>query len=356
MGCVNRERLRAFAQGQQDAEAADHVRACPACNAALQNMDTLDGTVFSECESVVPPTVPPQARRLGTCFELRRLLGEGGMGEVWLAYHLLMKCLCAIKMLRGDQCGRNALVRFEREIETYSRLRHPNVVGIMHADEIDGRAFFVMEYVDGCSLQALVQRHGRLRVVDACELARQAALGLAHAHSHGITHRDVKPANLMLGQTLKVKVVDFGLARDGTAGLTVDGDVLGTPEYMAPEQADRATQVDGRADLYALGCTLYFLLAGVPPYPRKGNAWHEIFAVLAGHRSAAIPSLHACRPGVPAGLASLIEKMLAKEPAGRPATASEVAAVLEKYSAGADLRRLLDDAPDACGEAATGSE
>jgi serine/threonine protein kinase len=292
------------------------------------------------------PSTSGSGEMLGV-FELKRLLGKGGMGEVWLAYHLFMNCLCALKMMRADYCGRDALARFHREIRLYARLEHPNVVRIRHAEVIDGRAVLVMEYVEGVSFQEIGQRHGCLAVADACELIRQAALGLAHAHGHGVVHRDVKPANLMLDQSLTVKVLDFGLARDGAGGIgpTLDGAILGTPEYMAPEQAEQAAKVDGRADTYALGCVLFFLLTGEPPYPRKSDSIYDVFAVLNEHKTAPVPSLTARCPDLPAGLSRLVERMMAKDPAARPGTPSEVSVALAEHASGSCLEQLLADSP-----------
>ncbi len=288
--------------------------------------------------------LPPPLRQLGLYELLRRLGAPSGQGEVWLARHTMLKVLCAVKILRPNRSGHDALARFRREMEAQAQLEHPNIVGIRHAEVIAGQPILVMKYIDGFSLQELVQRHGPLPVGDACELIRQAAVGLAFAHEHGIVHRDVKPGNLMLDRTLTVKVLDFGLARGGSAGepLTQEGDLLGTPEYLAPEQAGRATQVDIRADLYGLGCTLFFLLTGKPPYPRKGTALADLLAVLKDHEEAPVPSLRARRPDIPPALAALIEtKLLAKKPADRLPTPRHLVAALRPFVRGHKLGQLI---------------
>ncbi len=366
MTCPDREELLAYLRKEAGPDLAAHVEGCEACLAEVERLGQLDeaqrglltqaaalpSIPAEEAERALSPlaeaapgtAVPPTApRRLGIFELLQRLGAPSGQGEVWLARHLLLQCLCAVKLLRADRQGCEALARFMREMELYAQLDHPNIVGVRHAELIDGQPILVMKYVDGFSLHDLVRRHGPLPVADACELIRQAALGSQHAHEHGIVHRDFKPSNLMLDRTLTVKVLDFGLARRPPAAegeaLTQDGAALGTPEYMAPEQAGGAAQVDIRADLYALGCTLFFLLRGRPPYPMAGGDWVD---VLNRHRNAPVPSVRKRRPDVPEALAHLIEKqLLAKNPGARLNTPAELAAALKAFAAGHRLDRLL---------------
>jgi serine/threonine protein kinase len=294
-----------------------------------------------------PPAQPPlPSRRLGV-YELLRSLGRGGCGNVWLARHTLLKRLRAVKILRPDRDCQEAVQRFAREAEIHAQIDdHPNIAAIIDAGVSDGEPFLVVRYIDGLSLQALAERPGPLPVADACELIRQAAVGLQFAHEHGIVHRDIKPNNLMLDRTLAVKVLDFGLARrclpdEGSSSLTSDGDVLGTPEYMAPEQTVAASRVDIRADLYALGCTLYFLLAARPPFLAAEEGGHRL-NVMHAQRCKAVPPIARHRPGVPAALATLLQtRLLAKLPKERLAEPGQFAAALQEFTAGHDLAALL---------------
>jgi serine/threonine protein kinase len=221
---------------------------------------------------------------------------------------------------------------------------HPNIVRANDAGEADGQFFLAMEFVEGVTLASLVRRLGPLGVADACEIVRQAAVGLQHVHEHGLVHRDVKPSNLMLTTTGVVKVLDLGLARlhveeCSASDATASGQFMGTADYSAPEQGSNARDADARADVYALGCTLYFALAGRPPF---GDQWHNTFtAKVVAHAKEDAESIDRLRPDVPSQLAAVLNKMLAKSPASRCATAAEVAESLTPFCAGSDLSGLL---------------
>jgi serine/threonine protein kinase len=312
MNCPDHEQLVAFLRGEGPSDLSAHVESCPHCQKALAELGTLDEAAVRQAAQLpaVPPTTAEPPRTLGAYQLLRRLGAPSGQGEVWLARHIIIGFLSAIKVLRPDRTGREALERFRREMQLYGQLEHPNIVGVRHAEEIDGQPILVMPYIDGLSLHELAQRRGPLEVADACELIRQAAVGLQFAHGKGVVHRDIKPGNLMVDRTLTVKVLDFGLARGGQtdeAGqpLTLETAILGTPEYMAPEQASGASKVDSRADLYALGCTLYLLLAARPPFTEEeeGNRLN----ILHAHCNKPVPSVRQRRPDVPPALASLLE-------------------------------------------------
>jgi hypothetical protein len=255
----------------------------------------------------------------------------------------------ALKILPAERArDPEARARFLREMKAVGGLEHPHIVAALDAGEAEGRLYLAMEFVDGLSLAEVLERHGPLPVADACEAARQAALGLQHAHEHGLVHRDVKPANLRLTPAGQVKVLDLGLAHflcdDPAArqGLTAAGHTLGTADYMAPEQWADPRTADIRADLYSLGCTLYGLLAGRPPF---GGAEYDTWRKkMQAHEQAPVPPIRGLRPEVPDGLAALLERLLAKKPADRPATPAEVAEALAAYSAGSDLGRLVRDA------------
>jgi len=269
---------------------------------------------------------------LGSYILLERV-GEGGMGQVFKAKNWKLGRIVALKLLRKERLANpDDIRRFEREVRAAAALSHPNIVLAYDADLIGSTHLLVMEYVAGATdLSRLVKKQGPLPVVWACEYVRQAALGLQHAHEQGMVHRDIKPANLLLGADGKVvKVMDMGLVRqdkaatdDSVGPMTQLGVVMGTPDYMAPEQALESHTVDIRADLYSLGCTFYFLLAGRPPFP-TGNFIQKIYK----HQHEEAPALEALRPEVPPGVARVVRKLMAKRPEDRYQTPAEVAAVL----------------------------
>lgn len=256
-------------------------------------------------------------------------IGQGGMGVVVKAQHKKMKRLVAIKMLSaGLMDSPKAVKRFFQEVEAAGKLSHPNIVAAYDAGEHEGTHYLVMEYVDGQNLSRLVKDRGPLPLDEAMDYIVQAAEGLAHAHSEGIIHRDVKPGNLLIDSKGRVKILDMGLARiqsmsmEGTGDaqrLTQTGQMMGTCDYMAPEQATDSREADHRADIYGLGCTLYRALIGSAPYPGD-----TIVQTLMGHKNGPIPSLCAGRSDVPAAVDAIFRRMLAKKPEDRPRTMQEV--------------------------------
>jgi serine/threonine protein kinase/tetratricopeptide (TPR) repeat protein len=428
--CPNREQLAAYllgTAGEPEAESiAAHLDACATCEATIQSMEGVADTVVARLrqeseqtpyagepeyrqaldpiyalepatgsgtgEATTAPTLPGQ---LGD-YQIVGKLGQGGMGAVFKAVHTRLRRTVAIKILpKSPKTDPHALVRFQREMAAVGGLDHPNIVRAHDAREIGGTHFLVMEYVDGLDLAEIARRHGPLPVADACEMIRQAALGLQYAHEHGLVHRDIKPSNLMLtivGQAASlparlpeehrrrqrepaqakrqagslpyeapaalVKILDLGLALlkaqqpagdEPTAGPPTDADltstrqIMGTATYMAPEQASDSHQVDIRADIYSLGCTLYKLLAGRPPFPTTEHK--TAIEQITAHRTKPVEPIEHLRPEVPDRLAAVVGRMLAKNPADRFATPVEVAAALEPWAQGSDLVSLLTGVP-----------
>ena len=259
-------------------------------------------------------------------------LGVGGMGQVFLTEHVVMRRRSAVKILPARLMADPAAVeRFNREARAIAALDHPNIVRAYDIDTTNDLHFLVMEYVDGVSLQELVKRNGPVEPAAAANYIAQAALGLQHAHEAGWVHRDVKPANLLLDRAGTVKVLDLGLARllaeDGEP-LTGHLDALGTADYLAPEQGIDCHGVDIRADIYSLGATLYFLLTGKPPFSEGTPAQRVLW-----HQTRQPRPVRELRPEVPAGLAAVLDRMLAKDQADRYSEPAAVAQALDPWAA-----------------------
>ncbi len=288
-----------------------------------------------------------RSRELGS-YVLVRALGEGGMGQVWLARHKMLARPAALKIIRADRLdvaperAAGALRRFEREARATAQLRSAHTVEIYDFGRTDaGDFYYVMELLDGMDLEALVTRDGPQAPWRVVQILRQVCLSLAEAHRQGLIHRDIKPANIFLcrqGTELDViKVLDFGLVteiaradRDQASALTRDNDVVGTPAFMAPETIVAPDDVDGRADLYALGCVAYFLLTGRQLFEAK-----TVVGLLSSHVHAALPSpLFDESANVPAALEDLVAKLLAKSPEDRPQSADDVSSALGQIDVG----------------------
>jgi WD40 repeat protein/tRNA A-37 threonylcarbamoyl transferase component Bud32 len=280
----------------------------------------------------VPDAVPPElAGHPRYC--VIRLLGAGGMGAVYLAEHRVMQRRVAVKVIKREYTANaGALNRFRDEVRNAARLSHANIVHTNDAEDAGDTHFLVMEYVEGTDLGRLVQERGPLDVDRACDYVRQAALGLQYASEQGMVHRDLKPHNLMLTPDGRVKILDFGLAHFASeaapaACRTGTGVVLGTVDYIAPEQADNAHHADIRSDIYSLGCTLYHLLAGQPPFP-MGTPIQKVMA----HVEKKPQPLTDLRDDLPEGLMPVLERMMAKNPKHRYQTPAEVAVALEPFT------------------------
>jgi len=265
-------------------------------------------------------------------YKLLGHLGTGGMSSVYLAEHVLMQRLVAIKILPKNRVEDSSyLARFHREAQAAAALDHRNIVRAYDVDNDGSIHYIVMEYIDGRDLQEIVKEDGPLGYFDAAEYIRQTAEGLAHAHQAGLIHRDVKPANLLVDPKNVIKLLDLGLARftdDGKASLTVayDENVLGTADYLAPEQALDSHGVDARADIYGLGCSLYYLLTGHPPF--VGGTLPQRLMM---HQKQPPPNIFLERPDAPRDLVEICLTMMAKKPKQRYQSSAEVAEVLTRW-------------------------
>jgi serine/threonine-protein kinase len=282
-------------------------------------------------------------------------LGEGGMGQVFKARHVEKGNTVAIKIIRNTRlCNPEVTRRFQREAKAAARLAHPNIVALLESSESRGRHFLVMEFLLGTDLARLLKKSGPVTIAQAVAYVSQAAQGLQHAYEKGLVHRDIKPSNLLVtsgyGASLPevVKILDFGLARlrrasdeteTTTDELTRNGALMGTPNYMAPEQATDPHAVDIRADIYSLGCTFYHLLTGRPPFP-GGSFWQKINQ----HREAEPVSVESLRPDLPGCLARVVRRMMAKRPAERFQTPNDLVANLRRFERDAFLADLRESA------------
>ncbi len=299
----------------------------------------------SDFLSMPPSEIPQQLDK----YQIQKKLGGGGMGVVYLAWDTEMERAVAIKVMKpGHNESEESTARFRREIRLVAQLKHPNTVMAYHSHE-DPQSkthYLVMEYLEGVDLEKLAKHQGKFSIADACELIRQAALGLAHAHEHGLIHRDVKPANFLLCAEGIIKVLDLGLARSETAqkpedrmSLTNEGQFLGTPHYASPEQILGNTDITTRTDLYSLGCTFYKLLTGETPFgTSKGSTAQE---VLMQHIYQDFPAIKEQRPDVPSGLVRIFTRMVAKAPEDRIDSAAAVAEMLEPFCKGHDVQQLF---------------
>jgi len=266
-------------------------------------------------------------------YKLLERVGVGGMGQVFLCEHTETKRRAAIKVLppaKADQPA--ALGRFQREARAAAALEHPNVVRTHEIDQDGDLHFIVMDYIDGSNLMDMVQNFGAMDIARAVSYARQVAAGLDYAFRSKIIHRDIKPGNVLVDRKGVARILDMGLARilnDHADQLTVKYDdkiVLGTADYVAPEQVVNSHSVDGRADIYALGATLYFLLAGHPPFPTG-----TVSQKLLWHRTKDPTPIRAIRPEVPEGLAAVLAKMMAKDLKARYQTPAQVVVALDDF-------------------------
>jgi len=363
------------------ASALQHVESCDRCTQAAevagsgsafswieQAVKATDHAGFShepECQAVVGNLLlQPKSRNAGNSgasvlptetlgpYRLLKWLGSGGMGSVYLAEHQRLKRMAAIKLLPRERLLQSGwLERFNREMTSIAALAHPHVVRAIDAGDEGGWHFLVMEYLDGADLSKVCRRMSDIPLPTACELVRQAALGLGAIHSLGMTHRDIKPSNLFLTRTGVVKLLDLGLVLSGDSPLAADerlttvGHLMGTVPYMAREQLVDASSVDWRADIYSLGATLFRLLTGRAPFGPATNLAQTIQAL----STTPCPPLKSLKPDVPAEVSQLVDRMLSHDPARRPQSAQEVAELLSPFcdaSAPQSLIRAALNCPD----------
>ncbi len=309
------------------------------CDLAVSQAKSL----FRDVAKLRQPDVSPEVSQIGE-YEVIRLLGHGGMGCVYLANHEKLGRQVALKVLaRHRWLDPHMQARFAQEMRAIGALSHPNIVTAFDAREIDGTTVLVTEYIEGLDLGRVLNRVGPLSIADACQIAMVIAEVLMYTDRRSLVHRDIKPSNIMLSTQGIVKVLDLGLARIALAGnspeLTATGQALGSPDYAAPEQIKDGRAIDGRADIYSLGCTLFKMLSGRNVF--QGPQYNSPFAKLTAHVTTAPPSLASAVPKADARLIQLVDSMLAKNPDDRPQSAELVAKSLSRFTGGSDLPSLI---------------
>jgi serine/threonine protein kinase len=338
-----------FLRPESDSLPADQEQA-GAKDAVIQYALAKSKSIGHQPDALPSVSVPEKPPRSVGPYELIESLGNGSMGAVYLARHRQLGKQVAIKLLsprpfRNDQFT----ARFQREIRAAGALNHPSIISATDAGQSDNVHFLVMEYIDGMDLSRLARLTGPFSIANACSLMHSVALGLSHAHAAGIVHRDIKPSNLMLSRSGLVKILDFGLAQislwdEASAELTTVGQLMGTIDYMAPEQAERADSVDYRADLYSLGATLFKLLCGRAPLAATPDL--SPLAKLRLLATTEPPSLATLRPDAPEAVVELVSSFLARDPSMRPASAAHAAEMLAKFTSEADLSSLMREADE----------
>ena len=375
--CPERELLRDYAngivsEGQAD-ELTAHVDHCTTCQSWLAGTADLDDSLIGQLRSCgnlddsfeeEPQCRSAMARALGALatagevpaedaidlpssigdYEIVRHIGRGGMGNVYLAQHTRLDRTVAVKVLASHRLSDPRMHdRFEKEMRAIGSLAHPNIVTAHDARDVDGVALLVTEWIDGLDLKEIVGRVGPLSVADASEIGVRMAAALSYISDQNLVHRDLKPSNVMINSEGEVKLLDLGLARlrsaDAQQDATATGQPMGTADYVAPEQINDAREVDIRADIYSLGCTLYKLLSGRAPF--EGDHYQTAFAKLTAHVSEQPVSLGDAAPIIPPAVSRLVDQMIAKSPSNRPASPTEILKVLKKHASGADLQALI---------------
>jgi eukaryotic-like serine/threonine-protein kinase len=319
-----------------------HVGECSTCCDALYNVT--DDTLMMLARNAATPgpeDLLPEPLKDHARYRIIAPLGAGGMGMVYKAEHRIMNRTVALKVITPRLVNNTTAVeRFRREVRAAAKLSHVNIVTAHDAEEAGGVHFLVMEYVEGVSLDRYINRRGPMPVAAAALVIRQAALGLQHAHERGMVHRDIKPQNLMLTRQGQVKILDFGLARLARQDDADDSDdapppfataaslVMGTPDYLSPEQARSSRDLDGRSDIYSLGCTFYYLLTGKVPFDGAETVMDKLIA----HAKQTPTAVTTHRTDIPGELRKILERMMAKDPNKRFATPLEIAQALVPFT------------------------
>jgi formylglycine-generating enzyme required for sulfatase activity/serine/threonine protein kinase len=368
-GCPDRKLLSAMLRGELSPNVTDelaiHIDRCPACIQTLELIDDTSDSLAHDLRNASPTDLSIvhqelleqesygattmfglmgtakgiQARLNPPCdfgqYFVEKHAGRGGMGDVYLGFQKTLKRPTAIKLLRPNRTNsETAAERFKEEMRVVAMLDHPNLVKAYDGGEFDGRLYLAMELLDGETLADYVKRKGPFSPQRACQICTKAARGLQHAHEAGIYHRDIKPGNIMFTREGKIKVLDLGLAF-APQDVISDGrnesiSFAGTPDYMAPEQARDPKSVDARTDIYSLGCTLYFLLGGVPPFPK--SRFPSVASLMNAHQVEPVPDIRLLNSDVSDELAEILNRMLCKDPIGRPQSAIEVCKLMESVN------------------------
>ena len=376
--CPEKSHLKSFSQGLLGDEDSDllilHLQDCEDCQKNLETIDLVGGedTFIHQIRGVAPQCDDPHLaepefrsatvkalaalakmeefasdvslpKTIGE-YEIVKPIGRGGMGRVFLGRHTKLGRQVAIKVLaphrRWDQRMHD---RFEAEMRAIGGLNHPNIVVAHDARDVEGVAVLVTEYVDGLDGSELLKRVGRLSIADACQIGVELCKALTYVSEKGLIHRDVKPSNVMIDNEGNVKLLDLGLARfestDGEPEFTATGQAMGTADYVSPEQVNDARNVDGRTDLYALGCTLYKMIAGRAPFATEEYA--TPYSKMNAHISTAPVNLSQLRDDVPKEIELLVHGLLEKSPSDRPNSASEVMSSLQNHATTSDLTEMV---------------
>lgn len=356
MQCPDEKTLKLYIVGRltpQQVEGIEkHLETCPACSERLAELEAgpnipilddireahLSGSKSGTLDdnSTNSPDIP---RTIGH-YNVIDVLGSGGMGTVYSAENPHLDRKVAIKVVKPSRrIHQSSIDRFSREMKAVGKLHHPNIVQALDGGVIDGQPYLVMEYLEGSDLSRYVKEHGPLQGEQACNIIRQAATGLDYAHRLGYVHRDIKPSNLWITPNGTVKILDFGLVGllesevtelpNGTPQHeTVEGVILGTLDYISPEQAKSSKEADNRSDIYSLGCTFYYLLTGNPPFDKETHpTTNDKFNA---HVKEPFPPLDPCRKDIPKMVDQLLRQMVAKQPEQRPQSASAIVHALEK--------------------------